>query len=298
MPQIYGKIILKSSFQAIAMNKDQYSEFNKIKEAYEFIQSKTLFDVEIGVVLGTGLGAFIDKVEDSVEVPYQEIPHFPQTTVEGHSGKLVFGKVNGKRIVIMAGRFHYYEGYSMEEIILPIRVLALCGIKHLFVSNIAGGLLPEMQEGDLYLIGDHINLLGTNPLIGLNDDRFGPRFTDMKDAYDKDLISLAEKTAKHFQISLGKTVYAAMTGPSLETNAEYNMLHILGAGLVGMSTVPEVIAARHMGISVLGISVVSNVCYPTHNIQAISIESILKTAKIGGLKVSQLFTEMIGQLII
>lgn len=213
---------------------------------------------EIGLILGSGLGILAEEIEDRVAVPYGNIPHFPVTTIEGHKGMLILGKLSGKYVICMQGRFHYYEGYNMYQITYPVRVMKRLGISKLIVTNSAGGINTSFSPGDLMLIEDHINLMGINPLIGKNIDSFGPRFPDMSEAYSRQLISKAQKAGEELSIELRKGVYAAMTGPSYETPAEIRFLRVIGADAVGMSTVPEVIVANHSGIEVLGISCITN----------------------------------------
>ncbi len=234
----------------------------RIKETSDSIRKRTTLEPELGIILGTGLGQLAQSIEVETAISYQEIPHFPVSTVESHAGKLIFGNLSGKKVVAMQGRFHYYEGYSMKEITFPVRVMKELGIQVLLVSNACGGLNPLFKAGDVMVISDHINLLRDNPLIGGNDDSLGPRFPDMYDCYDKELIALAEKTALELGIKLQKGVYVSVAGPNLETAAEYRFLRTIGADVVGMSTVPEVIAARHQGTKVLGFSIVTDMGLP------------------------------------
>jgi len=217
---------------------------------------------DVGIILGSGLGGLADSIEKEKEFPYWEIPHFPVSTVKGHAGNLIYGILSGKRILAMQGRFHYYEGYSMQEITFPVRVMKLLGAKILIVSNAAGGVNPHFHPGDIMVIVDHINLLPENPLRGHNDETLGPRFPSMHNAYDKELIALSEEVALEEKIKIVKGVYVALQGPNLETPSEYRMIRILGGDAVGMSTVPEVIVANHMGMRVLGFSVITNVANP------------------------------------
>jgi purine-nucleoside phosphorylase len=249
----------------------------RARDAHQFVSGRVVFSPRIGIILGTGLGKLTEDIDKVGEVPYQEIPDFPVSTVESHAGRFIFGHLSGKSVVAMQGRFHHYEGYSMEDIVLPVRVMKLLGVEILIVSNACGGLNPLYEAGDIVLICDHINLLGDNPLIGPNDESVGPRFPDMYNCYDRDLAETAEKVALERGISLRKGVYVALAGPNLETGAEYRMLRILGADVVGMSTVPEVIAARHMGIKVIGFSVITDMGLPDA-LEPMSLERIIATA--------------------
>ena len=233
-----------------------------IKNTADYISEKTKFRPEIGIILGTGLGGLVDEIDISHAISYHDIPNFPVSTVEGHSGKLIFGELGGKNVIALQGRFHFYEGYSMNEVVFPVRVMKFLGIEKLIVSNACGGVNPSFEIGDIMLISDHINLFPTNPLIGPNIDELGPRFPDMSEAYSKELITLAEKVAVKNQIKLVKGVYAGLTGPTLETPAEYFYTRAIGADAVGMSTVPEVIAARHMSIPCFGFSVITDLGVP------------------------------------
>jgi len=233
-----------------------------IKNTADFISEKTKFRPEIGIILGTGLGGLVDEIDIRHAISYHDIPNFPVSTVEGHSGKLIFGELGGKNVIALQGRFHFYEGYSMNEVVFPVRVMKFLGIEKLIVSNACGGVNPSFEIGDIMLISDHINLFPTNPLIGPNIDELGPRFPDMSEAYSKELITLAEKVAVKNQIKLVKGVYAGLTGPTLETPAEYFYTRAIGADAVGMSTVPEVIAARHMSIPCFGFSVITDLGVP------------------------------------
>ena len=231
----------------------------KIKNTTSFLQTKIGdFIPKVGIILGTGLGGLATKIETFAEINYSDIPDFPQSTVAGHKGKLVFGKLGGVNVVAMQGRFHYYEGYTTQEVTFPVRVMKLLGIEYLFVSNASGGVNQTFSAGDIMIINDHINLI-PNPLIGKNLDEFGVRFPEMSEPYSHDLISLAEKCAEELNIEVKKGVYTALSGPSLETNAEYRFIRTIGGDAVGMSTVPEVIVARHMLLPVFGISVITNI---------------------------------------
>ena len=229
-----------------------------MSKSIDYIKGKIKNQPEIGIVLGSGLGDFADAIEDKIEIPYTEIPGFPVSTVKGHDGKLIFGKINSKEVCVMKGRIHYYEGYDIKEVVYPIEVLAGLGIKTLILTNAAGGVNTDFEPADLMIINDHINLMGKNPLIGPNNEDLGPRFPDMTDLYNKDLIEVAEKSAKKLGIDIQEGVYMYFTGPSYETAAEVRMARILGADAVGMSTVPEAIIARHRGLKILGISTITN----------------------------------------
>ena len=250
---------------------------NQIAQALEYIRTKTGSKPRIGIILGTGLGGLVKEIKKEVVIDYADIPHFAVSTVESHQGKLIFGTLAGKNIVAMQGRFHLYEGYTLKQITFPVRVMKFLGVKSILVSNAAGALNPLFQKGELMLISDHINLLGDNPLIGPNDDKLGPRFPDMSEAYSKELIAVAEQAALDLKIRMQKGVYAAMQRPNLETKAEYRFLRTIGADAVGMSTVPEDIVAVHMGMKVLGISILTDECFPDALKPAL-LEEILKVA--------------------
>ena len=229
----------------------------RIQETAEFLRSKMHTNPETAIILGTGLGSLVGEITEEYEISYQDIPHFPVSTVEGHSGKLIFGKLGNKDIMAMQGRFHFYEGYSMKEVTFPIRVMKELGIRTLFVSNAAGGMNPNFEIGDLMIITDHINFFPEHPLRGKNIP-YGPRFPDMSEAYNKNLIQKADKIAEEKGIKVQHGIYLGTQGPTFETPAEYKMFHILGADAVGMSTVPEVIVANHCGIKVFGVSVITD----------------------------------------
>lgn len=249
----------------------------KIQEAVEVLRGKTELVPSVGIILGTGLGGLAEEIQKKAVVPYEEIPHFPLSTVESHMGRLIFGDLQGKAVMAMQGRFHYYEGYSMQQITFPVRVMKALGCKTLIVSNACGGMNPQFRAGDIMLIADHINLLGSNPLIGPNDETLGPRFPDMSEPYSRELIALAEKVALQERIRVQKGVYVAVPGPNLETRAEYRFLRIIGADVVGMSTVPEVIVAVHSGMRVLGFSVITDECFPDA-LKPVNIKEILRIA--------------------
>src|ERR1035437_10147681 len=233
----------------------------QIKSTAAYIQSKISMQPEIGIILGTGLGGLVKEINIKHTIPYEEIPNFPVSTVEGHSGKFIFGELGGKNVVAMQGRFHFYEGYNMSQVTLPVRVMKFLGIQKLFVSNAAGGVNSNFEIGDLMIINDHINLF-PNPLIGKNIPELGPRFPDMSDAYNKDLIAKAKQVAAANNIKVQEGVYVGLTGPTFETPAEYKYMHAIGADAVGMSTVPEVIVARHMGIPCFAMSIITDLGVP------------------------------------
>jgi len=246
-------------------------------ESLNYIRQHTKLIPETGIILGTGLSGFIDYIDVEVILNYSEIPHFPTSTVESHSGRLIFGKIENKQVVAMQGRFHFYEGYSMQQITFPVRVMKLLGIENLLISNAAGSLNPLFRNRSLMIIEDHINLLGDNPLIGKYDPFWGPRFVDMSEPYSKQLIELAENIAIENRIKVHKGVYCVINGPSLETRAEYRFLRYIGADAVGMSTIPENIVARQMGLNVFAISVITDECYPDA-LRPVSVEEIIENA--------------------
>jgi len=246
-------------------------------EAVAFIKERLSIDPEYLLILGTGLGQLAEEMTVEVELPYEDIPHFPVSTVESHAGKLLIGYLGGKSIMAMQGRFHYYEGYSMNQIAFPVRVAKMLGIQTLLVSNACGGLNPNFERGDIMLINDHINFLGDNPLIGPNDPDLGPRFPDMSQPYTERLLATAEQVALDAGIKMHQGVYLAVSGPMMETKGEYRYMRQLGADVVGMSTVPEVIAAVHMSMEVLGISVITDECFPDA-LEPVSLDDVLEAA--------------------
>lgn len=268
---------------------------SKIKESISFLKEKGIVAAETGIVLGTGLGSLVELIDVDVEVEYTKIPHFPEATVEFHKGKIVYGRLNGVKVIAMVGRFHYYEGYSFQEITLPIRVLKGLGIKQLIVSNAAGGINLNYQKSDLMIINDHINLLPGNPLIGKNIDELGPRFPDMSEPYSKRINKLFFDLAKSKSIEVKEGVYASVMGPNLETKAEYKFLKIIGADAVGMSTVPEVIVANHMELPVCAISVITDLCDP-NNLEKVNIEDIIAAAKKGEKKLIKILPDLVAKL--
>ncbi len=267
----------------------------KIEEARKFIQGKTKVKPGIGIILGTGLGALAKEIEVENVLPYEDIPHFVTSTIHGHEGNLILGKLMNKVIVAMQGRLHFYEGYSSEEITFPVRVMRKLGVNLLIESNAAGGMNPNFKAGDLMIITDHINLIGINPLIGPNDERLGPRFPDMCEPYDKELIELCEKVALEEGIRIHRGVYVGVTGPNLETPAEYRFLRLIGADAVGMSTVPEVIVAKHSGLKVLGISCITDECIPDR-LEPVDIRKILKIAKLSEPKMTRLVKKVLEEI--
>lgn len=266
-----------------------------IEESTKFLREKGIESPFVGIILGTGLSALASKIEVQISIPYHEIPHFPESTVEFHKGQLLFGKLNGKPVLAMQGRFHYYEGYSMQQITFPIRVMKQLGVQYLFLSNAAGGMNLAYKKGDLVLITDHINCLPDNPLRGLNDPSFGNRFVDMSSPYNEKLNALLQRTAANLSISLSQGVYVSVMGPNLETKAEYKYLRSLGADMVGMSTVPEVIVANHIGLPCAAISVITDECDP-ENLQPVNIEEIIAVAGKADGVLSNLFAETISAL--
>ena len=267
----------------------------KIIAAVNFIQSKYDIKPGVGIVLGSGLGSFTEEINIEFEISYGDIPHFPLSTVEGHSGKLIFGQLSGKKVVAMAGRFHYYEGYTTPEVVFPIRVLKFLGIKTLLISNAAGGTSNSFHVGDLMIIKDHISLLTLNPLLGKNEETFGPRFPDMSEPYKKHLIEIAKTVAEENNISIQEGVYVGVTGPTFETRAEYKMLRMLGGDAVGMSTVQEVIAAVHLGLPVFAMSVITDVGIREEE-NTITHEEVLQAAKDAEPRLTLIFKELIARL--
>lgn len=268
---------------------------NKINEAVGFLKSKIKITPEAGIVLGSGLGSFTSEMDVETEIPYSEIPHFPLSTVEGHSGTLIFGKLAGKQVIAMAGRFHYYEGYHPDEVVFPIRVMKFLGIKTLLISNAAGSTNTEFHVGDLMIITDHISLFAENPLIGKNYNELGTRFPDMSEPYKKNLVEKAMAIGKSAGYDLKSGVYAGVTGPTFETRAEYKMLNRLGADAVGMSTVQEVIAAVHMGLPVFAMSVITDVGI-REDLNVITHAEVLAAAKEAEPKLTHIFKALVAQL--
>ena len=268
---------------------------DKIKFTTEFIQSKTNFKPQIGIILGTGLGGLVKEIDIKHVLPYQDIPHFPLSTVEGHHGKLIFGVLGGKNVVAMQGRFHFYEGYDMQQVTFPVRVMKFLGIEKLFVSNACGGLNPDYEIGDLMILNDHINLFPTNPLIGENLHELGSRFPDMSQTYDQSLIEMARAISKSKEYRVQEGVYVGLTGPCLETPAEYKYLRIIGADVVGMSTVPEIIVARHMDIPCFAISIISDLGVPG-KIKKVTHLDIQRVAEEAEPKMTYIMKELIASI--
>jgi purine-nucleoside phosphorylase len=269
--------------------------FQAVEKAAETIQSKVTLEPRVGIILGTGLGKLAHKITSEAVIPYEKIPLFPQATAESHAGKLILGQLHGVPVVAMQGRFHFYEGYSFRQITFPVRVMKRLGINILVVSNACGGINPSYKPGDLMAIQDHINLLPGNPLIGPKDERLGPRYPDMSQPYSRRLIKIAKEKAASLNLTMHTGVYAAMTGPSLETAAEYKMLRTLGADVVGMSTVPETIVAVQSGLEVLGISVITDECVPEH-LKPASLADIIRVADEAEPKFVSLIESLIGEI--
>jgi purine-nucleoside phosphorylase len=267
----------------------------QIHEALKFIRSKSASKPPIGIILGTGLGGLVKEIKVDAVIDYGDIPHFPVSTVESHHGKLIFGSLSGKTIVAMQGRFHKYEGYTLQQVTFPVRVMKFLGVKNLLISNAAGALNPFFHRGDVMIMADHINLLGDNPLIGKNDDSLGPRFPDMSEPYNKELISIAEQSALDLKISVRKGVYVAMTGPMLETAAEYRFLRTIGGDAVGMSTVPEDIVAVHMGIKALGFSILTDECFPDA-LKPVTLKEVIKVANKAEPKMTAIMKEVVRRM--
>ena len=267
----------------------------KIKETSDFIKKSIDFNSELAIILGTGLGGLVEEIEIQKVIEYTDIPNFPVSTVEGHAGNLIFGKISGKNIIAMQGRFHYYEGYSMQEITLPVRVLKMLGVKTLIVSNACGGMNPNYKVGDLMIINDHINMFGDSPLIGPNIDELGPRFPDMSEPYKKSLINKALEIGKQENIKLHVGVYAGVSGPTFETPAEYKYIRSTGADVVGMSTVPEVIVARHMNLDCFAVSVITDSGVPGEIVE-ISHEEVQEVAAIAGPKMAKLIKNFVAKI--
>jgi purine-nucleoside phosphorylase len=267
----------------------------KIREAAVFVKSRGVEEVPTAIILGTGLGKLADHIRTIATIDYEEIPHFPVSTVESHSGKLIYGTLDDKPVLVMSGRFHFYEGYSMQEVTFPVRVMKLLGVKNLLVSNAAGAINLELKPSGLMIIDDHINMLPGNPLVGKNLDDFGPRFPDMSRPYDPLFIRMMEEIAEENGFEIAKGVYVAWIGPNLETRAEYRFLKVMGADVVGMSTVPEVIVAVHQGMRVAAVSVITDTCDPD-NLEPVSIDAILGHAAKAEKNLITLFRNLINRI--
>lgn len=270
------------------------SYIEKIQESVQYLKEKTGESPDIAIVLGTGLGNFIEQIDIKYRLKYEDIPNFPPATVKGHAGELIFGFIGHKPVVAQSGRYHYYEGYSMKEVTFPIRVFKYLGVKHLIIASATGGIHEDYEAGDITVVNDHINLHHENPLNGPNDERLGPRFPDMTDAYDPELIAKSHEIALEKGVTLHNSVYAGLAGPNLETKAEYNYLNIIGATVVGMSTVPEIIVAAHMGLSSCVFTAVTNKCFPISAIKKVTHDEVIEVAE----KVEQNITTIVKELII
>lgn len=268
--------------------------WEQVQETVDYIQNKTNFSPEYGVILGSGLGGFTNDIEIEFILPYSEIPNFPISTVEGHKGALVFGDISGKKVVAMQGRFHFYEGYSMKEVTFPVRVMKYLGVTKLIVSNASGGVNPNYTVGSIVIIKDHVNMMPEHPLRGKNDERFGPRFVNMSEPYSRKMMTKAKEIASELNITVQDGVYLGLQGPTFETLAEYRMVKALGCDCVGMSTVPEVIVARHMELETFGISVITDMG-DAESIDTISHEEVLEAARGAEPHVRQLIKELITQ---
>jgi len=266
----------------------------RIKESVEYIKGKIESTPKVGIILGSGLGGLVEDIETEITISYNDIPNFPVSTVSGHKGQLLFGKLNGVDVVAMEGRFHFYEGYTMQQVTFPVRVMKLLGIESLFVSNASGGVNPDFEIGDIMFITDHINLM-PNPLIGTNIDELGPRFPDMSEAYSKNLLSKAKKIARHLGIRYKTGVYTALTGPTYETPHEYFYVNKIGGDAVGMSTVPEVIVARHMGVPVFAVSVISDLGVEGKIVE-VSHKEVLEAAEHAAGRIKQIVTELVKEV--
>ena len=267
----------------------------KFNESADYIRSKTAINPSVGIILGTGLGGLVNEINIVDEIPYEDIPNFPVSTVKGHSGKLIFGDLGGKKVMAMQGRFHYYEGYTLQEVTFPVRVMKIMGIENLFVSNASGGVNPDFEIGDIMIQNDHINLFPSTPLIGKNIEELGTRFPDMSEAYDPGLIQIASDIAKENDIKVSYGCYAGLTGPTLETPAEYKYVFNIGADAVGMSTVPEVIVARHMNIPCFAISIITDLGVPG-KIQKVSHQDVIEVAAKQEPKMTLIMRELIARI--
>ncbi|MDY7396133.1 purine-nucleoside phosphorylase [Aureibaculum sp. 2210JD6-5] len=267
--------------------------WNKVQETVSFLKEKGFLKPDFGIVLGSGLGGLVDSIAVEKRISYSEIPNFSTTTTPGHSGNLIYGTLSGKKVIAMQGRFHYYEGWSIQEVVFPIRVLKFLGVENLIVSNAAGGVNPNFKVGDIMIIKDHINMMPNHPLRGANDKRFGPRFVDMHEPYNLEMIAKLKEVAKKQNISLKEGVYLGLQGPTFETPAEYKMVKLMGADAVGMSTVPEVIVAKHLSINVLGLSIITDLGIEG-KVEAVSHKEVQQVAQKAGKIVSALVEGFVG----
>ena len=270
--------------------------YEQIQETANYLKGKIPGDIEIGIILGSGLGAMTGEIENPIVISYEDIPYFPLSTVEGHTGKLIFGQIHGKSVVAMSGRFHYYEGYSMKQVTYPVRVMKFLGVQRLLISNASGGMNAAFEVGDLMIIRDHLYLQPEHPLRGKNDPRLGPRFPNMSQPYDKEMIQIALEIARENEIKCHTGVYAGVQGPTFETPAEYKMFFLLGADAVGMSTTPEVVVARHMDIPVFAISVISDMGYPWEKADEVNHQFVLEKASAAEPKMTFLIKELIKRI--
>jgi purine-nucleoside phosphorylase len=275
---------------------NHYMLYEQIHEAVALLRSKTDFRPRTGIILGTGLGNLTEDIQVAATVNYADIPHFAKSTVQSHKGQLVFGYLAGHPVVVMAGRFHYYEGWSMAQVTFPVRVMAMLGIERLIITNVSGGVNPHYRAGDLVVVRDHINLLPDNPLRGDNDERLGPRFPDMLHTYDPELRRITLHNAKEAGVRAKEGVYLALQGPNLETPAEYVMMRRLGADCVGMSSVPEVLVARHMGVPVMMLSMISNVSFPPSAIKVTTVEEVIAVAQAAEPRMRSLISRVLSGL--
>ncbi len=266
--------------------------WNKVQESVAYLKDSGISEIDFGIILGTGLGNLTSEINIKVRISYEEIPHFPVSTVKGHQGELIYGELGGKNVLAMRGRFHYYEGYHIQQVVFPIRVMKYLGIENLIVSNASGGVNANFSVGDIMLITDHVNMMPEHPLRGSNDERFGPRFVDMHEPYDLTMLAKMEATANKLNIKVQKGVYLALQGPTFETPAEYRMVRLVGADAVGMSTVPEVITAIHMGMKCTGISVITDLGVEGQ-VDEVSHEEVQKVAKVAEKVVAKLVTQFI-----
>ncbi len=266
--------------------------YDKIQETVAFLKKRGLATPDYGIVLGTGLGSLVNIIDIRIKIPYSEIPNFPISTVKGHSGTLIYGNIGNRKVVAMQGRFHIYEGWDLKQVTFPIRVMQFLGVNKLIVSNASGGVNPNFKVGDIMVIRDHINMMPSHPLQGKNDSRLGPRFVDMHEPYNLAMIAKFERIAKEFHINIQKGVYLALQGPTFETPAEYKMVQLMGADAVGMSTVPEVIVAKHMGMDCFGLSVITDLGIEGH-VEAVSHEAVQLVAKSSEKVISKLVQEFI-----